>query len=118
MKVEIAADVGRAAGDSDRIQQVLLNLIDNAAKHGRSPVRISAGTSNGLVSIAVSDSGPGIAPGERERIFEKFYRAGPQLTRLSGGTGLGLYISRELTRRMGGRLRVESEPGRGRDVRR
>ena len=58
MQVEIAADVGRAAGDSDRIQQVLLNLIDNAAKHGRSPVRISAGTSNGLVSIAVSDSGP------------------------------------------------------------
>ena len=113
MQVEIAADVGRAAGDSDRIQQVLLNLIDNAAKHGRSPVRISARTSNGLVSIAVSDSGPGIAPGERERIFEKFYRAGPQLTRLSGGTGLGLYISRELTRRMGGRLRVESEPGAG-----
>ena len=113
IKVEIAPDVGRAAGDSDRIQQVLLNLIDNAAKHGRSPVRISAGTSNGLVSIAVSDSGPGIAPGERERIFEKFYRAGPQLTRLSGGTGLGLYISRELTRRMGGRLRVESEPGEG-----
>src|ERR687897_798769 len=113
MQVEIAADVGRAAGDSDRIQQVLLNLIDNAAKHGRSPVRISAGTSNGLVTIAVSDSGPGIAPGERERIFEKFYRAGPQLTRLSGGTGLGLYISRELTRRVGGRLRVESEPGEG-----
>ncbi len=113
MKVEIAPDMGRAAGDSDRIQQVLLNLIDNAAKHGRSPVRISAGTSNGLVTIAVSDSGPGIAPGERERIFEKFYRAGPQLTRLSGGTGLGLYISRELTRRMGGRLRVESEPGEG-----
>jgi PAS domain S-box-containing protein len=113
IKVEIAPDVGRAAGDSDRIQQVLLNLIDNAAKHGRSPVRISAGTSNGLVSIAVSDSGPGIAPGERERIFEKFYRAGPQLTRLSGGTGLGLYISRELTRRMGGRLRVQSEPGEG-----
>jgi PAS domain S-box-containing protein len=113
MQVEIASDVGRAAGDSDRIQQVLLNLIDNAAKHGRSPVRISAGTSNGLVSIAVSDSGPGIAPGDRERIFEKFYRAGPQLTRLSGGTGLGLYISRELTRRMGGRLLVESEPGEG-----
>ena len=113
MKVEIAPDMGCAAGDSDRIQQVLLNLIDNAAKHGRSPVRISAGTSNGLVTIAVSDSGPGIAPGERERIFEKFYRAGPQLTRLSGGTGLGLYISRELTRRMGGRLRVDSEPGEG-----
>ena len=113
VEVEIANDVGLASGDSDRIQQVLVNLIDNAAKHGGSPVRISAGTRNGLVSIAVSDAGPGIAPSERERIFEKFYRAGPQLTRTSGGTGLGLYISRELTRRMGGRLRVESEPGKG-----
>ena len=112
MQVEIAADVGRAAGDSDRIQQVLEP--HRQRRQARpDPVRISAGTRNGLVSIAVTDSGPGIAPGERERIFEKFYRAGPQLTRLSGGTGLGLYISRELTRRMGGRLRVESEPGQG-----
>ena len=50
---------------------------------------------------------------EQDRIFEKFYRSGPELTRASGGTGLGLYISRELVQRMGGRLDVLSEPGAG-----
>jgi PAS domain S-box-containing protein len=113
IEVEIADDVGTASGDSDRIQQVLVNLIDNAAKYGGSPVRVSAESANGPVRIAVSDAGPGIAAADRDRIFEKFYRAGPQLTRSPGGTGLGLYISRELARRMGGRLDVASEPGQG-----
>jgi PAS domain S-box-containing protein len=113
IEVEIADGIGTASGDSDRIQQVLVNLIDNAAKYGGSPVRVSADSTNGHVRIAVSDSGPGIAAADRERIFEKFYRAGPQLTRSPGGTGLGLYISRELARRMGGRLDVASGPGQG-----
>jgi signal transduction histidine kinase len=69
--------------------------------------------SNGAARVSVSDRGPGIAHAEQQRIFEKFYRAGPPLTREAGGTGLGLYISRELVRRMGGRLTVESEPGAG-----
>ena len=113
IEVEIAEDVGTARGDSDRIQQVLVNLIDNAAKYGGSPVRVSAASGNGAVRIEVSDPGPGIDPADRERIFEKFYRAGPQLTRTAGGTGLGLYISRELAQRMGGRLDVASERGEG-----
>lgn len=113
IEVGIAEDVGAAFGDSDRIQQVLVNLIDNAAKYGGSPVIVSAESDNGGVRIAVSDPGPGIKPVDRERIFEKFYRAGPQLTRSASGTGLGLYISRELTQRMGGRLDVVSEPGEG-----
>jgi two-component system sensor histidine kinase SenX3 len=92
---------------------VLVNLIDNAAKYGGSPVKVSAESTNGQVRIAVSDAGPGIAQADRDRIFEKFYRAGPQLTRSSGGTGLGLYISRELAQRMGGRLHLASEPGQG-----
>jgi signal transduction histidine kinase len=113
--IELAIDdgVGAASGDSDRLQQVLVNLIDNAAKYGASPLKVSAGSANGVVRIAVADAGPGIAAADRERIFEKFYRAGPQLTRSAGGTGLGLYISRELTQRMGGRLRLDSEPGEG-----
>jgi len=65
------------------------------------------------VRLVVADSGPGISQAEQARIFEKFYRAGPELTRASGGTGLGLYISRELVQRMGGRLDVRSEPGAG-----
>jgi PAS domain S-box-containing protein len=110
--VEIAHPLASASGDSDRIQQVLVNLLDNAAKYGRSPVKVSADSTNGLVRIAVSDAGPGIGGADRERIFEKFYRAEPQLTG-ARGTGLGLYISRELAQRMGGRLQLVSAPGEG-----
>jgi two-component system, OmpR family, phosphate regulon sensor histidine kinase PhoR len=113
LELVIDDDVGAASGDSDRIQQVLVNLIDNAAKYGASPVQVSAAGVNGVVRIEVADAGPGIPAADRERVFEKFYRSGPQTTRAAGGTGLGLYISRELTERMGGRLRVESEAGDG-----
>jgi signal transduction histidine kinase len=60
------------------------------------------------VRVSVVDDGLGVPPAERERIFEKFYRLDPNLTRGVGGTGLGLYISRELVERMGGRIWVES----------
>jgi signal transduction histidine kinase len=113
LELVIDDDVGAASGDSDRIQQVLVNLIDNAAKYGGSPVEVSAAGVNGVVRIEVADAGPGIPAADRERVFEKFYRSGPQTTRAAGGTGLGLYISRELTERMGGRLCVESEAGDG-----
>jgi two-component system phosphate regulon sensor histidine kinase PhoR len=103
-----------ASGDSDRLQQVLINLIDNAVKHGGDgPVNVSVESDNGFVRIAVADSGPGIPVAEQQRIFEKFYRFGSAPTRSPGGTGLGLYISRELVQRMGGRLFVQSEPGAG-----
>ena len=114
LELEIAADAARAAGDADRIQQVLVNLVDNAFKHGGpGPILVRVESGNGAVRVSVSDRGPGIPAAEQQRIFEKFYRAGPQLTREAGGTGLGLYISRELVRRMGGRLTVRSEPGAG-----
>jgi signal transduction histidine kinase len=112
--VEVAPDVGTATGARDRIQQVLVNLVDNAVKYGGdTPVHVRVETANGVVRLVVTDSGPGIPYAEQTRIFEKFYRAGPELTRPSGGTGLGLYISRELVQRMGGRLHVRSEPGAG-----
>jgi signal transduction histidine kinase len=82
-------------------------------KYGRSPVRVRVESADGHVRISVADSGPGIAADDQERIFEKFYRSDPQHTRAPGGTGLGLYISRELVRRMGGRLDVSSPPGSG-----
>jgi two-component system phosphate regulon sensor histidine kinase PhoR len=115
-KISIAVDrrTGAASGDAARIQQVLFNLIENAAKYGNgSPIRVEVKRANGVVRIAVADSGPGISSSDQARIFEKFYRADPQHTNAPGGTGLGLYISRQLVERMGGRLNVRSEVGAG-----
>src|SRR5918999_1949180 len=107
--------VGQIHGDGDRLRQVLINLLDNAVKYspdgGRVEVRVEQNGS--AVRFAVSDEGLGIPHGEQQRIFGKFYRLDPQLTRGVGGTGLGLYICRELVRRMEGRLTVESQEGAG-----
>jgi two-component system sensor histidine kinase BarA len=109
------ADLPHVAADRDKLRQVLANLLDNAVKYspggGRIGVRLTR--RDGCVRILVSDEGLGIPAGERERIFEKFYRLDPDLTRGVGGTGLGLYISRELVRRMGGSIWVEPNHPRG-----
>jgi two-component system, OmpR family, phosphate regulon sensor histidine kinase PhoR len=98
------------AGDRDRLRQVVANLLDNAIKYspdgGRVEVKTRAVNSSGV--IEVSDEGIGIPTEGRDRIFEKFYRVDPNLTRGVGGTGLGLYICRELVRRMNGTIWVES----------
>ncbi len=103
------------AADPDGLRQVLVNLVENAVKYspdgGR--VELELAVADGKLGFAVHDRGLGIPLSEQERIFEKFFRLDPNLARGVGGTGLGLYISREIVRRMGGRLRVESEPGRG-----
>jgi PAS domain S-box-containing protein len=106
---------GTASGDADRLQQVLLNLVDNAVKYAgnRATVLVSTVRAGDRVQIAVADDGPGIPPEDRDRIFEKFYRGDPSLRLAPGGTGLGLYICRELVERMGGRITVRSEPGTG-----
>ena len=113
IEVEIPAEVGEASGDGDRLQQVLVNLLDNAVKYGGDRVEVRADRTNGNIRIFVADTGPGISLADRERVFEKFYRADPQLSKAPSGTGLGLYISRELTERMGGRLDLSSGKGGG-----
>jgi signal transduction histidine kinase len=113
VEVDVAGDVDCAAGDAGRIQQVLVNLVDNAVKYGGNDIRIRVEQGREAVRILVTDSGPGIELAEQPRIFEKFYRVDPQLRRAPGGTGLGLYISRELADRMGGRLTVSSRPEAG-----
>ena len=106
------------AADADKVRQILSNLVDNAVKYspdgGRIRVRITSDDT--FVRFAVIDAGLGIPAGEQHRIFEKFYRLDPELTRGVGGTGLGLYISRELVRRMNGRIHVESDRGRRGDL--
>ncbi len=113
LSLEIEPDLPPARGDRDRVQQVLVNLLDNAVKYGRPPLAVSLEARTSVVCIAVADSGPGVPQVEQERIFDKFYRSDPQRARAPGGTGLGLYIARELTERMGGRLDVRSEPDAG-----
>ena len=105
----------QVAADPDGLRQVLVNLVENAVKYspdgGRVELRVEA--VDGRVRFSVGDRGLGIPASEHERIFEKFFRLDPNLSRGVGGTGLGLYICREMVRRMGGRIRLESEPGGG-----
>ncbi len=103
------------AADPDKVRQVLVNLVENAIKYSPEggPVRVKLEAVRDRLRFSVSDHGLGIPQAEHERIFEKFYRLDPNLTRGVGGTGLGLYISREIVRRMGGRIWVESTPGEG-----
>jgi phosphoserine phosphatase RsbU/P len=103
--------------DPDRLRQVLVNLIGNAIKYtpreGSVRLRASAVERGGRAwgAIAVADTGPGIAPDQREAIFQPYYRI--LRTDAEPGTGLGLAICQELVRHMGGEIEVESEVGRG-----
>jgi signal transduction histidine kinase len=112
----LVADAGLpgVAGDPDKVGRVLINLVDNALKYspdgGRVEVKVQLVGSH--VRFSVTDPGLGIPAAEQRRIFEKFYRLDPNMNRGVGGTGLGLYICRELVRRMEGRIWVES-PGVG-----
>ena len=95
--------------DGDRVLQIVSNLLANALRWtpagGR--VDLGLGTGNGEVTVAVADTGPGIAPQQAERIFRPFWSGD------GGGTGLGLTIARELALALGGRLELDSKPGRG-----
>jgi PAS domain S-box-containing protein len=102
-------------GDGERTQQVLANLIDNAIKYspGGGRIEVAVEQDGESVRFSVRDEGLGIPAGEQDRIFDKFYRLDPDNHRGVGGSGLGLYICRELVRSMNGRVWVESEPGQG-----
>jgi PAS domain S-box-containing protein len=110
-----ANGLAEAIGDRDRIEQVLVNLIDNAVKYSPEggEVVVSTVPAAASVRVEVADQGLGIPPAEQEAVFEKFYRGDPQHRAVPGGTGLGLYICRELVQRMGGTIGVRSRPGGG-----
>lgn len=104
---------GRA--DPDRLEQVFVNLLDNAIKYGRANGRVvvRGRTVNGQVELCVADDGPGIPLEARERVFERFYRVDRARSRESGGTGLGLAIVKHIIQSHGGKVWLESESGRG-----
>ena len=113
--VKASQGVPPVAADKDRAQQVLVNLVDNAVKYSPGGGRIEVGleSTDGAVLFRVADEGMGIPSAEQPRIFEKFYRLDPNMTKGIGGTGLGLYICSELVERMGGRIWLKSEEGKG-----
>jgi PAS domain S-box-containing protein len=119
--LEIAAYVDErlpteVIGDAARLRQVLLNLAGNAIKFtstGGVALIVEPGLSPGEISFLVRDSGIGIAPEARERIFREFEQADEGIARSYGGTGLGLSISERIVKRMGGRITLESQPGIG-----
>jgi signal transduction histidine kinase len=101
--------------DGPRIQRVLVNLIQNAIRHtpagGR--VQVQVGRRNGHVEVTVADSGEGIAPEDRSRVFDQFYRGEKSRSRESGGAGLGLAIAKGIVEAHCGSIQVESNHGKG-----
>jgi CheY-like chemotaxis protein len=120
-KLEVAAYVDErlpteVVGDSARLRQVLLNLAGNAIKFtatGGVSLIVEPGIWPNEISFQVRDTGIGIAPEARKRIFREFEQADERIARNYGGTGLGLSISERIVKRMGGRITLESEPGIG-----
>ncbi|MBI5609363.1 MAG: sensor histidine kinase [Deltaproteobacteria bacterium] len=119
LTIEIAEGLPLVAADAEALQDVVQNLLDNAFKYTgpdkRIAVRVTAAAHRQKrgVQIAVHDNGPGIALHEHRRIFELFYRVDDRLSRATEGSGLGLAFAKHVVSAHGGRIRVDSAPGRG-----
>jgi signal transduction histidine kinase len=113
----VVRDLDRATivfADPFRVEQIVLNLLTNADKYTAAglPITVGTRTSEGSVTISVSDEGEGIGPEHRELVFDRFYRVQNGAARRPG-TGLGLYIARTLVEAMSGRIWVDSQLGAG-----
>jgi signal transduction histidine kinase len=109
------APMAVVSGDRLRLRQVIDNLLANARVHtpARTPVNLKIAIEGKEAVMTVSDKGPGITEEDRERVFERFWRADPARVRSRGGSGLGLSIVASLVESHGGAISVESEPGKG-----
>ena len=119
LRLEIGPGIPPAQADSDRLEQVLVNLLDNAIKYSQpgGTVTVSVeGPREGALLVRVHDQGIGIPAEELDRIGERFYRADRARSRAAGGSGLGLAIARALVEAHGGALWIESEEGHGTTV--
>jgi signal transduction histidine kinase len=113
-KLEVPPDLPPARGDERRLSQVLLNLVGNAIKFtDTGEVAMRASTANGSYTVAVRDTGPGIAEADQAKIFEEFQQSESTHTKAKGGTGLGLAIAKRIVEMHGGKLWVESTLGNG-----
>jgi signal transduction histidine kinase len=114
LTADVAPNLPAGRGDERRLAQVLLNLVGNAIKFtDKGEVAIKATTSDGSFTVAVRDTGPGIARSDQGKIFEEFQQADNSATKRKGGTGLGLSIAKRIIAMHGGRIWVESEVGKG-----
>ena len=115
LQVVSPAKAIRLHAESSSLERSLSNLIDNALKYNRPNGRVTlqAQDGGGQVVLEVRDTGIGIAPADLPRVFERFYRADKSRSRESGGTGLGLAIAKHIAERHGGRIEVQSTPGKG-----
>jgi signal transduction histidine kinase len=112
---EVGAGVHEVEADRVKLRRIIVNLLSNALKFtpkgGR--VRLEAGREGGLMRVSVTDTGVGIAPEDVARLFDKYEQARSRATRGEKGTGLGLYITRQLVELHGGKIAVESSLGKG-----
>jgi signal transduction histidine kinase len=115
LETEISDAVSEYEGDERKFKQIVINLLSNAVKFTPEggKVTLAADRVNGAYSICVIDTGIGIASEDQDKIFEEFRQVGTDYARKSEGTGLGLTLTRKLVELHGGRIRVESQPGRG-----
>ena len=115
LELNVPGEIPGVVADPGQLHQVLVNLVDNAIKYSPQggPVTLFVANGDDAIRFSIVDRGLGIPASEHRRIFEKFYRLDPDMTRGIGGTGLGLYICRELVRRMDGKIWVESALGKG-----
>ena len=113
--VKLADGNVRVDADPDAVRQIIRNLLDNAAKYAaaKGRVDIEVAHAGGWARVTVADRGDGIPPDQRERIFERFYRIDNDLTRTTGGTGIGLCLARCFARDLGGDVTVAARPGGG-----
>ena len=115
LRLEVPLEPVTVRADADRLTQVMLNLISNAAKFvpvGAGTIRVSVTSGADGATVEVSDNGPGVPPDQQQLVFEKFRQGGDGLNRPQG-TGLGLPISRQIIEHFGGRMWLQSTPGQG-----
>ncbi|HEX8695013.1 MAG TPA: ATP-binding protein [Longimicrobium sp.] len=109
-----AGGAGRLRTDAGLVRQILTNLLGNSIKFTEAgAVRVRTRREGETVTVEVEDTGPGIAPQHQDRVFEAFFQVDPSTTRKEGGTGLGLALSRDFARLLGGEITLRSTPGEG-----